>query len=172
MSTNNLFTINQPQGQNWLPDTSQLKMYRQQDMHDLFASLPDANHHELNGNYRGEIYAIKGLDFLPRAIRSIIITLLQLPLPIWIGKSFDKKKGANLWLASKKPTKFGSYKILTDEQTHSLKLDYNISANPKALHPICGEVKAAGNNRFLARMLYRGKNKTTTVLYFTLTPLD
>ena len=168
MSISNLVNIEKHQDRNWLPAKRYLRAYRQSEMDELFVSLPNASAADLRGNYVGKVYAIKGVDRLPKMLRILVTLIAQLPLPVWIGKNFNDTSGANLWVLRQRPLKFGYYKVAADEASQMLYLDYNIEANPTILKPVMGEVKFAGNDTYLARMLYRGKNQTLCVLYFTL----
>ncbi len=153
-----------------LPPMAQLRRYRTDEAAELFEHLPAVPPGALRGDFRGRIFAVKGLQRLPRPLTAALMWACQLPLPLWIGKRFGDIEGSNLWLFRTHPATFGHYAVKAATATQPLQLDYDTPRNQNALRAILGEVRQAGPELFLARMLYRTKKRTVTVLYFTLSP--
>lgn len=168
MTTNNLIQ-DQP---SMLLDKSLLNRFNQAELEQLFTSLPDIDPGELDGHFRGKIYGLKFLDALPRGVRGLIQTLLNLPLPVWKGKSFTDKQQANIWISFNRPRFFGYYFVVPKDNSHPLQLSYDLEQNPGFLRRVYGEVKSSGNNSFLARMMYGNSDNNLCVLYFTLEPVQ
>lgn len=151
-----------------LVPVSELAKMSQQELEALFNALPDTDTAGLCGVYKGKVYGVKGIQSLPRFLRAAITRCLHTPLPLWLGKRFSGDSGSNLWFNPFSPIPYGYYRIRNPESGHPLQLDYHVDKNHKAMHPILGEVKNAGEDFFLARMLYRKANTSFCVLYFTL----
>lgn len=146
--------------------------YRQEELHEIFDNLPEATSMELDGAYQGKLFAIMGIQRLPRFFVRWITRLIQTPLIMWAGKGFYGEDGSNLWFTTSKKIPFGHYKIGVSEALTGggkvISLDYRVDKNIGLLKPIMGEVRKAGENYYLARMMWRTKKSNTCVLYFSL----
>jgi hypothetical protein len=142
--------------------------YRRSELDELFEQLESPAQGELDGVYPGALFAIKLVDSIP-VIRRILYWILDTFLVPWTGKRFDGDSGANYWLTGSGRFTFGEYDI--EQATGSdepIQLNYDVDRNMGLLRPIRGEVKKVSDGTYLARMLYKTKNKTHTVAYFTL----
>ncbi|MCC1496653.1 hypothetical protein [Alcanivorax sp. 1008] len=146
----------------------QLSDWRDQELADLFATLPVGA--APSGHLHGKLFAVHGLTFLPRPLARGLYALLSTPLNPWRGKSFSNDKGSNhlLWLNG---PALGHYHI--SQQTgadgqHSLWLDYNVERNPALLRRIRGEARQLRKDQWLCRMLWQTDRGQTTLLWFTL----
>lgn len=137
-----------------------------------FNSLKPPKSGSFKGAHMGKLYAVEGIRFLPWFIRSPIHKVLQSNISPWRGKFFDGKKGGNMVLNSTGETQFGFYTIAHgsayDDSGKVILLDYDVPENPVVMWNICGELREISTGYYLARMLYRTKKMTVTVLYFTL----
>lgn len=149
-----------------------LNFYSQQEADELFEQLPFADVEQLSGVYRGRLFAVKGFDWLPRILRSLLYGLLGTWVNPWKGKYFQQGFGANIWLLNSSRVQFGHYK--TDTQADTLTdngnpfLNYDIEKNWRLLRGIRGEARILSDNLILARMNYVTAKKVVRVLYFTL----
>ena len=142
--------------------------YSQHELDNLFETLSPINFSELDGVYQGRLFAIIGLGFLPRFLRTAFYSLLQTIINPWKGKSFKNNQGANVWLTHSGQYRFAAYKVANNEDGSEAYLNYDLDENWKILRPIRGEARQLNNNTVLARMNYTSKTKTHRVLYFTL----
>lgn len=151
-----------------LPPRTFLARHRQDELDALFATLPAARQGELQGRYQGTLLGIRGLGGLPAGLKALLYRLLATGLNPWRGKCFDNSTGANLWGLGPLRGAWGQYRLedLTDHAV--LGLDYNVDSNPALLRPILGEVRHFQAGLYLARMRYRTRRGTRTLLYFTL----
>ncbi|RLA05628.1 MAG: hypothetical protein DRQ47_00670 [Gammaproteobacteria bacterium] len=155
----------------------QIRDYRQSEFEELFSSLPDVTAIEVNGAYKGRLYALMGVEKLPRIICRTIMWIINNPLGVWAGKGFYETVGANVWFTVKKKIRLGYYNISIkeshDQTGQIMHLDYDIDKNMKILRPIYGEAKPINPDYYLCRMMYRTAKKDHCVMYFTLkTPDD
>ncbi|MCK0153100.1 hypothetical protein MWU49_05260 [Alcanivorax sp. S6407] len=151
-----------------LPPRTFLASHRQDELDALFATLPAAQPSELQGEYQGTLFGIRGLSGLPVAFKGMLYRLLATWLNPWEGKQFDGDNGANLWGHGRLQGRWGQYRIQPHTDNAVLALDYNVDGNPALLRPILGEVRRFQDGLFLARMRYRTRRDTHTLLYFTL----
>jgi len=146
--------------------------YRQEELHEIFDSLPEATSMELEGAYKGKLFAIMGIQRLPRFLNRWITRLIQTPLIMWAGKGFYGEEGSNLWFTTSKKIPFGHYKIGVNEALEGggkvIGLDYGVDKNIGLLKPIMGEARKIGEGQYLARMMWRTKKSNVCVLYFML----
>ena len=146
--------------------------YRQEELDVIFDSLPEATTMDLEGSYKGTLFAIMGIQRLPRFFTRWVTRILQLPLAVWAGKGFYGENGSNLWITTSRKLPFGHYKIgLSDALVGSgkvISLDYKVDNNLGLLKPIMGEARKVGEGQYLARMMWRTKKSNVCVLYFTL----
>jgi len=146
--------------------------YRQAELDVIFDSLPEATTMDLEGPYKGTLFALMGIQRLPRFFTRWITRILQIPLVIWGGKGFYGEEGANLWFTTARKIPFGHYKIGISDALEGrgkvISLDYGVDKNLFLLKPIMGEARKVGEGQYLARMMWRTKKSHTCVLYFTL----
>lgn len=146
--------------------------YTQDELDVIFDSLPEATSVDLEGPYKGKLFAIMGLQLLPRFLNRWLTRVIQTPLIMWAGKGFYGADGANLWFTTNKKLTFGYYNISVrdalDSKGKVISLDYDVDKNIGLLKPIMGEVRKAGENYYLARMMWRTKKSNSCVLYFSL----
>lgn len=143
--------------------------YSRPELDGLFEQLETPVPDELSGTYQGQLFSIIGTTFLPLFIKQLIYWLIGTFINPWKGKRFDGKMGANTWLNQRGNITYGIYEINYPEDTTApLLLNYDVNENLGVMRPIRGEVKRLSSNVYLARMLYKTKNKTHSVLYFTL----
>lgn len=151
------------------PPRAYLFPHRQSELDQLFQTLDSPETGELSGVYRGTLFAIKGIDTLPSWLRRGVYHLLMTPLNPWRGKRFDGDHGANIWFSRSGQWAFGVYAVIPcANREEALNLDYNQGVNPALLRPILGEVRKINEGYYLARMRYRTRRSTHTLLYFTL----
>ncbi len=153
-------------------DPNSLLKHSQKELDELFQTLPSLKEGELNGVYRGRLFAIIGLGTLPVFLRNLLYRLLQTFINPWKGKRFDGKSGANIWFSKKGTLPYGYYTINSEGSavdgepvTH---LSYDIDKNLKLLRPVRGETRKLSDGVYLARMNYQTRKKLVRVLYFTL----
>ncbi len=152
--------------------TDHLLNQRQHELDALFASLAPLSEREIDGQWRGTLMAIAGVQRLPRPLARGIYRLLATPLVPWAGKSFDGETGANRWFSKRGPA-FLRFDIKTiasvvDGEPVVL-LDYDVPSNPRPARMIRGEVRRLGSGALLARMNLATRRGYVRVLYFTLT---
>lgn len=150
------------------PPRTFLARHRQDELDALFATLPAPRKNELQGDYQGTLLGISGLSSLPGVIKSGLYRLLASWLNPWQGKHFDASNGANLWGLGTLQGAWGQYRIEDRQDSDALALDYDVECNPALLRPILGEVRYFQDTLYLARMRYRTRRGTRTLLYFTL----
>ncbi|MDY6809917.1 MAG: hypothetical protein SW127_12985 [Actinomycetota bacterium] len=123
----------------------------------------------IDGNYRGTIVALGSLNRLPRPLRTGLTQLIsRSATPIWRGKTFDGAQGANLWMRGERPMQFGGYDQVIGEDG-ALLLNYDVSANPRPLTGIRGDLWELGAGTYLGRMRYQSqRSNSMTIMYFTL----
>ena len=146
--------------------------YRQEELDVIFDSLPEATTMDLEGPYKGTLFALMGIQRLPRFFTRWITRILQVPLIIWAGKGFYGEAGSNLWFTTSRKIPFGHYNIGVSDALEGsgkvISLDYGVDRNLFLLKPIMGEARKVGEGHYLARMMWRTKKSHTCVLYFTL----
>lgn len=147
---------------------TKLFKYSQQELDNLFDTLPLIDFEKLEGVYRGRLFAIIGLGLLPRLLRRVIYTVLQTLVNPWKGKSFKNLEGANVWFGLSRQYRFGYYNVIPAKDDESGYLNYDVDKNMGLLRPVRGEARQLDGGKVLARMNYVTKNKTYRVLYFTL----
>lgn len=157
------------------PDVADLLRQRQSELDDLFAMLPAPTAADAEGYWHGTVFAVRGLDWLPRPLARGLYRLLSTPVNPWRGKSFAQGGGANRWFTAHGPG-FAGYRVTVGNSPvdgkPALLLDYDIPDNLALLRPIRGEGRVIGDGLVLARMNWQGANGLHRVLYFTLTPAD
>lgn len=153
-------------------DPNSLLKHSQKELDELFQTLPSLKKGELNGVYRGRLFAIMGLGILPRFLRNLLYRLLQTFINPWKGKRFDGDNGANIWFSKKGTLPYGYYTINSQDSavdgepvTH---LSYDVDKNLRLLRPVRGETRKLSDGVYLARMNYQTRKKLVRVLYFTL----
>jgi len=146
--------------------------YKQEELDVIFDSLPAASEMDLEGPYKGKLFAIMGIQRLPRFFNRWITRVLQIPLVVWAGKGFYGENGSNLWFTTSRKIPFGHYKIGLSETLKGsgnvISLDYEVDNNLGLLKPIMGEARKVGEGQYLARMMWRTKKSNVCVLYFSL----
>lgn len=146
--------------------------HSQSELDNLFETLPALKDDELKGVYRGRLFAIKGLGFLPRILRTVLYRLLQTFINPWKGKRFDPEARANVWFFKKGVLPYGYYNINMQDSDVDHKpvthLSYDVEQNLALLRGVRGEVRKLSEGIYLARMNYQTRNKLVRVLYFTL----
>ena len=145
--------------------------WKQSALDQLFATLDCPGDQQPQGVMRGFLFAISGIDALPRPLRSLIYRLLASVINPWKGKSFHGDSGANLWLARSGSLSFAHYHIthaMADDGKPVLALDYRHPRTPKLLHPVRGEARQLSDGVWLARMRWQTRSKLPVLLYFTL----
>ena len=156
--------------------TDNLMDHSQSELDELFQVLPAIREGELSGNYKGSLFAITGLGWLPRQIRIWLYQLLGTFVNPWKGKNFSQETGANIWLNKKGKLQFSHYSIehqrLGQDDSPLTYLSYQVDNNPNLLQPVRGEIRKLNYQTYLARMNYKTKKRTVRVLYFTLTKLS
>ena len=65
----------------------QLSDWRDQELVELFATLPAGA--APSGHLRGQLFAVRGLNALPRSLCRGLYALLSTPINPWRGKSFS-----------------------------------------------------------------------------------
>jgi hypothetical protein len=138
---------------------------------ELFAELDPASLAQLQGHKRGRVLAVSGLDWVPGVARSALLGLVN-QLPIWHGETFEGEFGANAWLLPGGRLEFARYIVreapALDGSGPVIRLDYDVSANPKPLRRIVGELRYLEPGRFLVRMQFMWGKHVVRALYFTL----
>lgn len=146
--------------------------HSQAELDNLFETLPALKEGELNGVYRGRLFAIIGLGFLPRFLRRGLYKVLQTFINPWKGKRFDLESGANIWFFKKGFLPYGYYNInLQDsdvDQKPVTHLSYDVEQNLALLRDVRGETRKLSEGVYLARMNYQTRKNLVRVLYFTL----
>lgn len=146
---------------------------RQSELDELFALLPAPAPADARGTWRGRLFALHGMDWLPRPLAAGLYRALALPLNPWRGKEFGDLRGSNSWFRPGGPG-FGHFRIkVTDSAVDGLPvllLDYDLPENPAPLRAIRGEARRLDAQRLLARMNWQGNAGLHRVLYFTLEP--
>jgi hypothetical protein len=151
---------------------SNLLMHQRRDELDaLFAALPPARSEDLDGELRGTLLGVRGVDHLPRRLSRAVYRLLGTSLNPWRGKSFQGGRGVNRWSVG--AGELGHFVVqraasLVDGEP-TLSFDYDVPANASPLRRIRGEARRLGEGVILARMLWRGAGGPRGLLYFTLT---
>lgn len=154
--------------QHLLPPSAFLDTHRQDDLDALFDSLTAPMADELQGVYQGRLIGITGLNGVPVIAKRIIYGLLGSWINPWAGKQFTSSSGANRWGLGSCTMDWGAFQKTQSAEPSVIALDYDVSANPRILRPILGEVKPFRESLWLARMRYRTRNGVKTLLYFTL----
>lgn len=142
--------------------------WRNEELTDLFAALPVGT--APSGRLHGRLFAVAGLQRLPRPLASGLYRLLGTPLNPWRGKSFIGERGSNHWGWLNGPG-FGHYRISQQagpDGQPSLWLDYNQPENLSLLRSIRGEARHLSQHQWLCRMLWQGKQGYRTLLWFVL----
>lgn len=136
-----------------------------------FAELPPATLAELQGHKRGRVLAVSGLDWVPGVARSALFALVN-ELPLWRGQHFEGEFGSNAWLLPGPGLPFARYLVreapAVDGSGPTIRLDYDVRANPRPLRRIVGELRQLDEGLFLARTQYLWGERVIKVLYFTL----
>ncbi|KIG13614.1 hypothetical protein DB30_07822 [Enhygromyxa salina] len=138
---------------------------------ELFTELEPAELAQLQGHKRGRVLAVTGLDWVPAAARSALLGFVN-QLPIWRGEVFEGEFGANAWLLPGSRLEFARYVVreapALDGSGPVIRLDYDVSANPKPLRRIVGELRYLGPGLFLVRMQLLWGSRVIRASYFTL----
>lgn len=138
---------------------------------ELFAELDPASLAQLQGHKRGRVLAVSGLDWVPGVARSALLGLIN-QLPIWRGEVFEGEFGANAWLLPGRRLEFARYLIreapALDGSGPVIRLDYDVSANPRPLRNIVGELRYLAPGLFLVRMQLMWGSHVVRASYFTL----
>jgi hypothetical protein len=138
---------------------------------ELFADLEPASLAQLQGHKRGRVLAVSLLDWIPAGARSALLGLVN-QLPIWRGEVFEGEFGANAWLLPGHRLEFARYVVreapALDGSGPVIRLDYDVSANPKPLRSIVGELRYLAPGVFLVRMQLMWGTRVVRVSYFTL----
>jgi hypothetical protein len=138
---------------------------------ELFADLDPASLAQLQGHKRGRVIAVSGIDWVPGVVRSALLGLVN-QLPIWRGEVFEGEFGANAWLLPGARLEFARYVVreaaALDGSGPVLQLDYDVSANPKPLRRIVGELRYLAPGLFLVRMQLMWGARVIRASYFTL----
>lgn len=148
--------------------------HRQSELDALFATLPVVHSHDfqtshdLQTTYQGTLIGIVGLSWLPGIAKALLYRLLTTWINPWRGKRFAGAEGANRWGFGVLQGSWGRYRLIDQPDEQGVTLDYDVAANPRLLRPILGEVRRFQSGLYLARMRYRSRNGTSTLLYFTL----
>lgn len=143
--------------------------HSREDLDTLFEQLDKPEENELQGIYRGYLFSIIGIKVLPVFLSSFFYWLFSTFINPWKGKRFDEDQGANYWFTNKGSCTFGEYDIvIPKEDGAETFLNYDVQRNLGILRPIRGQARRLSENVYLARMLYKTKKNTVTVLYFTL----
>lgn len=153
----------------------ELLRYTQAELDALFELLPAPAAAAAEGTWRGELMAITGLGWLPRAMASAVYRVLATPVNPWRAKSFSQGRGANRWFTvhGAEFARYSSGIRKSPVDGHdSFWLDYDIPENLALLRGIRGEARVLGDNLLLCRMNWQGKAALHRVLYFTLTRAD
>lgn len=148
--------------------SQQLSTWRDAELAELFSTLTMPQ--SVNGHLHGRLFAIKGVNALPRTLASMLYRILATPLNPWRGKSFSEGTGSNRWLTLHGPG-FGHYAIgkqIGADGVESVWLDYNTEKNPALLRHIRGEARQLQDGQLLCRMLWQSGQSQTTLLWFTL----
>lgn len=152
--------------------TEHLLDKRQRELDVLFANLEPLSVGEVDGNWRGMLMAIGGIQRLPRPVARVIYRVNALPFMPWAGKSFDGDTGANRFFWVRGPS-FLRYTVETVDSPVDgqpvLFLNYDRPDNPAPARRIRGEVRRLGTGVLLARMNWKTRRGQTRLLYFTLT---
>jgi hypothetical protein len=152
-------------------DAGSLARMSMAELDGLFGELAPANLAELQGRKRGRVLALTGFDWVPPAVRSAVLGLIN-ELPVWQGKSFEGEFGANAWLLPGHHLQFARFLVreapAVDGHGSVIRLDYDVAANPAPLRKILGELRHLGPGLFLARMQILWGERVVKVMYFSL----
>ncbi|MTT51776.1 hypothetical protein F1529_04670 [Alcanivorax sp. VBW004] len=144
----------------------------QEDLDSVFARLSPPKIDELSEAYQGRLYAVEGVRRLPRLLRGPLHAIVNSPVSPWKGKFINGRQGGNMLLNRHGKRQLGFYRVTRgkayDDGRPVIELDYDVPENPPSLWPIRGELRALGEQYYLARMLYRTRTGYFTVLYFSL----
>ena len=137
----------------------------------IFADLDPATLSQLQGHKRGRLLAVAGLDWLPPSLRGALMSAID-RLPLWRGETVDGEFGANAWLLPGRQLEFGRYLLreapANDGSGPVIRLDYDVTANPKPLRRISAELRLLAPGLFLARVHIPWRDKERRVSYFAL----
>ena len=138
---------------------------------ELFAELAPAKLPDLQGHKRGELLALRGLDFLPGAARQLLMGLIN-RLPIWSGERFEGEFGTNSWILPGSRIEFARYLVREQEGGDGggvvLQLDYDVAPNPKLVREFVGELRELKPGVYLVRTRYRVAGYAPKISYFLL----
>lgn len=154
-------------------DTKALARMSMAALDELFAKLEPAKVGELQGHKRGQLLALRGLDFLPGAARQLLMNVIN-RLPIWSGERFEGEFGTNAWILPGSRIEFAHYLVREheslDDGSPVLRLDYDVAPNPKLLRDLVAELRELKPGVYLARTRYRIAGRAPKVSYFLLVP--
>jgi hypothetical protein len=149
------------------PPRTFLSNHRQSELSALFSTLEPVKGQLIPGAYKGALFAVKGLDWLPAILKVLLYRLLTTWLNPWRGKAFSEDGGSNLWGIGPFIAHWGFY-CFEKNESEEIVLDYGVEKNAFFLKPIMGEIRVFQEGLYLARMQYRAKSGVKTLLYFTL----
>lgn len=133
----------------------------------VFAELPPARLAELQGRCRGRVLAVSGLDWVPAGARGLLFGLIN-HLPIWQGKQFDGEFGANAWLLPNFRIKFGRFLVREADGSDGrpvLRLDYDVTVNPRIVRRVVGELRRMADGSCLVRVQLLVNERVVRIAY-------
>jgi hypothetical protein len=146
-------------------DPGSLGRLSKTELDQLFAELDVADLAQLQGHKRGHVLALGGLDWLPASVRRALFARGP-----WRGSSFEGEFGSNTWLLDR--LEFAHYIVreaqAIDGSGPVLRLDYDVSINPKPLRGFVGELRYLAPGLCLTRMWYVLGERTLLVSYLLL----
>jgi len=139
---------------------------------ELFAELEPAELSAVQGQKRGKLLALRGLDWLPGPARQLLMGLVN-RLPIWSGERFEGEFGTNAWVLPGSRIEFARYLVREREAIDGrgvvLHLDYDVAPNPKLVRDFIGELRELRPGVYLVRTRYRIANeRAPKISYFLL----
>lgn len=142
----------------------------------MYRQLPEpAGVKELEGNPKGEMLAITGLDWKP--VRTLLRVFGDSPVFPWLGKGFSSRSdvlgsGTNrLNLLGYKPEVF-DFKLKLDhsvlDNRGCVLLDYDVEENPLPIRKIRDELREAAPGLWFGPAMVCIGDKQHTVLWFAI----
>lgn len=121
---------------------------------------------DLNGCYVGKVLSLPGGSHLPNFLYKFILALVNSPAInfLWKGKYFNKGCGSNLWFFCKPKFMFAHYDYSNHQ--NAVRLNYNVSRNPKAARGFSAILKRSSDDTglLIGEAFVNGKR----ALYFSL----
>ena len=138
---------------------------------ELFAELEPAALEQIQGRTRGRLVALRGFDWLPGFARGLAMSIVN-RLPLWGGESFEGEFGTNTWLLPAN-VEFARCVVrrapsLEEGEGETLRLDYDVAANPKLLREVVSELRELRPGLFLVRTRYRIGQHAPKLSYYLL----